>query len=308
MPFVQMARAWRESGIRQREDRERAEDRERSRATDEIRMAALLAGLSEQGIVPNDQVPTAQTPSMPGVPSMRVPTARRLGDTGYAQDLTRTAQAREFAEQRKRAETIGRRKLVLKVRVPELKDAPDHVLEEYASNDDLYESALRPAREQSVNWVTRTDGDGRTVQIHPRTGQVRTIPGVTPRRRSGGTTNSRAAAIERARSAVQTQLNEARSDYNTARRGVAQRPAFFRAPADSVAFEGNRREADRLKQRVDSLSGVRDRYAGEVQAEADGVGQGSGGPKLSPLTPSQISRARNDPEYRQFLIEKGYSL
>ena len=143
MPFVQMGRAWRESGIRQREDQERERENAEQKAQREIQMAALLAGLSERGIVPKDQMPSVRTPSMNGIPSMNMPTGRPLGDTGYVQDLTQTPQARERAreivEQRRAEERRRNRSAVLAARgVPQ---------EQYAAivdDDDVYSAYAKP--------------------------------------------------------------------------------------------------------------------------------------------------------------------
>lgn len=317
--FVQAAKSYQKADRRFREDQareaelaERQADRESDRHRQAITTAALLASLGEQGIAPNEQMPTVRTPSAPGIPSMRIPTARRLGDTGYSQDLTRTPQARAIAEQHRQAETIRRRKLVLKARVPELKDADDAVLEEYATNDTLFKNALA-FRDggAAVNWVTRNDGMGGVVQIHPRTGAVRKVPGVSSRRAGGSatTTDPRTSGQKTALGAVQQQLTEARSDYNSAQSRAGTRPAFFRTPADSVAYSRAATEADRLKQRVDSLGGVRDRLSVEVQGDAGRTARGEAPPaQLPPLTPAQKARAEAEPDYKEFLREKGYRI
>lgn len=202
MALVQIAKAWQQSGQRQREDQEREAEMAEQKVQREIQRAALLASLGERGIVQNDQVPTVRTPSAPGIPSMNMPTARRLGDTGYSQDLTKTPEAIERAKTM-RAEQDRQRRLVsgralVRARIPDAKTWTDDQIDEWIENKDIREATEPPDMDpltlhaakrdydianplperggggSDVSWqVTQTD-DG-IVQVNPKTGEVRPV-------------------------------------------------------------------------------------------------------------------------------------
>lgn len=178
--FIEMAKARMRSLERGRLE----QDREAERAQREIQRASMIAALGERGIVRNEDAPSVRTPSMPGIPSMRVFTARKLGDTGYSQDLTKTPDALERAKEQRatqvREQQNRRTMAVIRARVPELRDATDDVLLGYVENPSLMSDLFK---QDNVNWQTVEGADG-YVQVNPQTGQTRPIQGVRPKPRA----------------------------------------------------------------------------------------------------------------------------
>lgn len=130
------------------EDRRREREAQAAEGAREIDRAVTLARMGREGIVPHDQVSTTQTPSASGIPSMRLQIGRRLGDTPYSQDLTRTpeaqARATEIRDERRRLEQIRPAIGLVRARVPELRDASDDEITAWLRNKDLREFMQQP--------------------------------------------------------------------------------------------------------------------------------------------------------------------
>ena len=77
--------------------------------------------------------------------------------------------------------------------------------------------------------------------------------------------------------------------------------------ADSASANLFRQNREALQQRADSLRGVSDQLAGSMSRAAGAVGGGSK-TILKPLTESQRTKAAGNPDYKQFLTDKGYKL
>lgn len=136
------------------EDARRAEAERREAEDREMRRAVALAGMGREGIVPHDQVSAAHTPSAPGIPSMRVQVGRRLGNTPYSQDLTRTpeaqARAREIEKEQRRLEQMRPAIAMARRGVPGLQSASDAEVGAWLQNKDLREG-LKPAAPRRID-------------------------------------------------------------------------------------------------------------------------------------------------------------
>lgn len=200
--FVGLANAWRQSGIRHKEEQEREAEKAEVKTQRDIQRAALLASLGNQGIVRNEEAPYVRTPSAPGIPSMRMPTSRPLGDTGYSQDLTKTPEAveraRTIAAERDRQRRLVSGRALVRARIPDAKTWTDEQIDEWIENKDIREAVEPPelspieihrakrdydianplpergGGSDDVNWQTTQTDDG-IVQVHPRTGEVRPV-------------------------------------------------------------------------------------------------------------------------------------
>lgn len=146
-------------GARKRDDEERKrseEDRAEARRMREIQQAALLAGMREQGIVPESERETAKVDlpdlsAIGGAPRQTVNAVEPGRYTpltgGMVLDTTRTRAAQERAKtaaaERARRESVGRRVSTLRALVPELANAPDDAVMAIAEDDDAFQDRVK---------------------------------------------------------------------------------------------------------------------------------------------------------------------
>lgn len=111
--------------------------------------------------------------------------------------------------------------------------------------------------------------------------------------------------------AVRAQVNDAQGQLRAMDRTappLIQNPGIITGTAaDSANANQFRQNREALQQRRDSLRGVGDQLAGTMSRAAGAVGGGSK-TILKPLTESQRTKAAGNPDYKQFLTDKGYKL
>lgn len=76
-----------------------------------------------------------------------------------------------------------------------------------------------------------------------------------------------ASSAQRSLGVVDKQLGEARSDFSHLESNAGNRPTYFRTPSDSTAFERKKADLARARQKVDSLTRVRDSIGDVVQGK-----------------------------------------
>lgn len=135
-----------------------------------------------------------------------------------------------------------------------------------------------------------------------------------PSRATTRTAGTETAAHRDARqglAAVRGQLTDTERQLHTMDRSappLVQYPGIASGTAaDSSAARQFTQRRGALETRADSLRGVSDRLAAQMTGGVPNPARGSSNAQLPPLTAAQRQRAVANPDYRQFLVEKGYT-